>query len=284
MGILNKLKNVFFEEEYVEVEEEVKPKPAQVAKKIELPENNKKPDFKEIKEEKEETLEINEDKKESSFRFPMEFDEVDFKSEEPSKKEIVEEFIEEKEEIEEVKPIVIEHSYAGLYEGRDIKKEQKKDFKVSPIISPIYGVLDKNYKKEEIVSKREIRLTTKKTGKNVDLDSIRQKAYGDLTSDITTAFVEEEKEEEVPREEDLLLVLEDDEAPAVSKVTVGDAEEYFSDLGLEYNVDYKDNAKESTGKRRSKSKEEDTAEEKESNEEAENNLFDLIDSMYEDKE
>ena len=31
-----------------------------------------------------------------------------------------------------------------------------------------------------------------------------------------------------------------DDTPAVPKVTVGDAEEYFEDLGLEYNVDYKD--------------------------------------------
>ncbi len=28
--------------------------------------------------------------------------------------------------------------------------------------------------------------------------------------------------------------------PVVNKVTVADAEEYFDDLGLEYNIDYKD--------------------------------------------
>ena len=31
-----------------------------------------------------------------------------------------------------------------------------------------------------------------------------------------------------------------DDKPEVSKVTIGDAEEYFDDLGLEYNVDYTD--------------------------------------------
>ena len=28
--------------------------------------------------------------------------------------------------------------------------------------------------------------------------------------------------------------------PELDKITMGDAEEYFEDLGLEYNVDYKD--------------------------------------------
>lgn len=38
--------------------------------------------------------------------------------------------------------------------------------------------------------------------------------------------------------------LEDNEKPSIEKVTIGDAEEYFNDLGLEYNVDYKDSEKE----------------------------------------
>mgnify|MGYP003291551402 CR=1 FL=1 len=37
----------------------------------------------------------------------------------------------------------------GLYE----KKEDRTYFKPSPIISPIYGILDKNYKKEDVVAK-----------------------------------------------------------------------------------------------------------------------------------
>ena len=38
--------------------------------------------------------------------------------------------------------------------------------------------------------------------------------------------------------------MKEEEVPAISKITLGDAEEYFDDLGLEYNVDYKDSAKE----------------------------------------
>ena len=37
--------------------------------------------------------------------------------------------------------------YQGLYEGE--KKEKPSGFVPSPIISPIYGILNKNYKKEE---------------------------------------------------------------------------------------------------------------------------------------
>ena len=59
----------------------------------------------------------------------------------------------------------------------------------------------------------------------------------DLAADING---EEEKKakvvEEVKEEDNLLVDLSDDEKPTVSEVTVGDAEEYFNDLGLEYNI------------------------------------------------
>ena len=66
------------------------------------------------------------------------------------------------------------------------------------------------------------------------------------------------------------------DSPAVNKVTVGDAEEYFNDLGLEYNVDYKDNSTEKTSKT--------VSSEEKSDQPLENNLFDLLETMYEDKE
>ena len=65
----------------------------------------------------------------------------------------------------------------------------------------------------------------------VTLDTVRQKAFGI---------------ESVQEDDDLGLLydMKNDDAPAISKITLGDAEEYFDDLGLEYNVDYKDSAKE----------------------------------------
>ena len=113
----------------------------------------------------------------------------------------------------------------------------------------------------------------------------------------------EEEINEVVEDENLLYDLNDDTStPPVSKVTVGDAEEYFNELGLEYNVDYKDNAVEQNKKektRRSTVEEEsniddgivelideseEVMEEEEKSEGLESNLFDLIESMYDEKE
>ena len=189
----------------------------------------------------------------------------------------------------------LSHEY-GTYE-----KEKKPVFKPSPIISPIYGILDKNYKKEEIMPKREVHLSSY-SRERVTVDEVRRKAYGNLTDDLAADINgEEEKKakvvEEVKEEDNLLVDLSDDEKPTVSEVTVGDAEEYFNDLGLEYNIDYKDSSKErATGRRvtedydeEEKKKEEPVTDKKEESVVAtdpstDDNLFDLIDSMYEDED
>ena len=128
----------------------------------------------------------------------------------------------------------------GVYDSKD----DKDGFKPSPIISPIYGILDKNYKKEDVVTKKEVRITSNYTRRNMNVDDIRNKAYGkdkkeedkvELPADLEKA-VEEEKTDET-----LLVDLSDEkEKPEVKEITVGDAMEYFQDLGLEYNVDYVD--------------------------------------------
>ena len=121
---------------------------------------------------------------------------------------------------------------------------------------------------------------------------------------------EEKKEEqsEDNSEDNLLVDLSDEkEKPEVKQVTVGDAMEYFQDLGLEYNVDYVD----ASNKGNSSNTKEEATEAKqeedstpielpvvvednkditpievknEANDEVldDDNLFDLIDSMYKD--
>jgi len=100
------------------------------------------------------------------------------------------------------------------------KKEEKKVFKPTPIISPVYGVLDKNYHKEDIVSRTEF----KKVEKNVEpsIDSIRNKAYGTLEDELENTLFgnnsilfkkikEEEKEEVLEKiDEDVLTDLTED--------------------------------------------------------------------------
>lgn len=183
------------------------------------------------------------------------------------------------------------HEY-NIYE----KKEEKSYFKPSPIISPIYGILDKNYRKEDVVPKREVRLTSSFARDKVSVDDVRAKAFGssddnDLVkkNDVNPSF-------EVENDTNLLVDLSsDDDKPAVKDVTMGDALEYFQDLGLEYNVDYVDAGKKSTtGKREKNVYDDEVVSNSLDLEEVENkthdsidtddNLFDLIDSMYQDQE
>jgi len=301
MGVFDKIKNIFFEEEYVEVEEEIKPSKKEikkekvtVAKKIDLPEIKKEKPKEIVKEEdfeEEEDIVPVETKQENKFKFPMTFEEEDFKTEtieeelpRPTyKEEITRPLYKEEQKKEDVK-YIFENERVPLYEGREDKKD-KPIFRPTPIISPIYGILDKNYKKEEIVTKKPIVLSTSSSRK-MDLDQIREKAYGDLASDITASMEEKEEysdslEEDNDAKENTLYDLNIN-SPAVEKVTVGDAEEYFNDLGLEYNVDYKDNSIErATGRRTSKLEK---MEQEDDDASLENNLFDLIESMYDDKE
>jgi len=285
MGLLDKLKGVFFEEEYVE--EEIKPKKAKepIAKKIDLPENsavNKKEEVLEETEEIEETVEeSSEESKDHNFKFPINFEDEDFKQDTLVDIPIIKENYEEPQKVE---PVETENIYHRPYSTRDEKREVST-FKASPIISPIYGVLDKNYKKEEIVTKKEIHLSS--DPRKFDVDSVREKAYGDLASEITASIMDEE-------EKDIVYDLIEESSPAVASVTVGDAEEYFSDLGLEYNIDYEDNSTKASSVRRSTRKaivevvDDDEEIEEITNEETdevvEDHLFDLIDSMYEEKE
>lgn len=212
------------------------------------------------------------------------------------------------------------HEY-GTYD----KKDERTYFKPSPIISPIYGILDKNYKKEDVVQKKEIRLTTNYTRSNVSVDDIRNKAYGKKEED-KNEFSPRTFEIEDDDDDDLLVDLSDDKGkPEVKELTMGDALEYFQDLGLEYNVDYVDASKERTTPRRARDNYDDFLEEKESEDTPDNtkrvdeekskevekkvettsvveikdesknedtdvslddddNLFDLIDSMYQESE
>ena len=91
----------------------------------------------------------------------------------------------------------------------------------------------------------------------------------------------------------MIILTKESNKPEVNEVTVGDAEEYFNDLGLEYNVDYVDsstdkasNVEERKEKEEKIEKVEDKIEEKveDVKDDEDDNLFDLIDSMYEEKE
>ena len=313
MKLLDKLKNALFEEEYVEVEEkkEVKKKEKPIAKKIIVDEPKiKKSEKKEdvvVEEEKEEVSNTNKDFK---FKAILDDDFIDLdKPKKPESKNNPELLIKEKPKLEKNKEKITTSFYEpeipkskpyGNTKEPDIKmheygsaskQKEKKVFHPSPIISPIYGVLYQNYKKDEISTKKEVIITSSYKSKNIDVDSVREKAYGN-NDDIFEEELISNKRKETPleeteiKEEDSLLDISDDNTPSVAKVTMGDAEEYYSDLGLEYNIDYKDASHEKATGRRTDLKnftEDDGDIEKENNASIEDNLFDLIDSMYEEK-
>lgn len=162
MGLFDKLKNVFIEEdeeEYtapieVKKEEKVieKPKIEEVTVK-ETP----KPQVSDNTFSDRELLDIGE-----KFKFPIIFEEDDFK--------------EERKRTKSINVLEREHT---KYEP-EIKKEiksVKKTFKPSPVISPVYGVLDKNYSKDDIGTKDGL---VNDYDTKVDIDYVINKAYGEV--------------------------------------------------------------------------------------------------------
>lgn len=182
------------------------------------------------------------------------------------------------------------------------KKEEKSYFKPSPIISPIYGILDKNYSKEDIVPKREIRLTSSLAREKVSVDDVREKAFGKNEEPVSHRSRVDNNDPTFELEKDdtnlLVDLSSDDDKPSVKDVTMGDAVEYFQDLGLEYNVDYVDAGKKTSGRREKKvyddditidnfestEKKTEVVQKKNDDGDTDDNLFDLIDSMYQDQD
>ena len=303
MKLIDKLKNVFFEE--VPEDEDEEELPQTFAKKIEVP---KKPvEVKKIEPEmkreerhfslKEEPEEVKikeeipkEEEKEEEPTFPMMFDDDDFledkKMEEmdnslssPTSTVVYKQDDEEEKELYHGKKELsyIEsvrkpnYSYTKSY----YEEKETKGFKPSPIISPVYGVLDKNYRKEEVVTKKETKISV---GRNsFDLDTVRNKAFGKEDEEISDKKTREAKAKEVEEEKKIYDV--NNNKPQVNKVTLADADEYYNDLGLAYNVDYSDASRSNNNSTRT-SKYNMKNNKKEKNKDVDDNLFDLIDSMY----
>ena len=156
MGILDKIKNMFTEE----VEEEVKVE--QIKKDIikETVETAKV---------KEEELADFKFEVEESISKPVFFDDNDFRD--LNLDERHREKIEEKPKEKEI--------YGSKIQEPVI---EKKSFKPTPIISPVYGVLNKNYHKEDIVSRSDVKL--EKDVSISSIDAIRNKAYGTLEDEL----------------------------------------------------------------------------------------------------
>ena len=255
MGLLDKVKNLFTEEVEVEVEEkELKKKPKKQKIKKEKPMHVvEEPIQKEVikveipspKETRESRSEINsfveEETRDDDYKFPF-FDDDDFDviKEEPKKEE---------------KPHISE-----IYNP---PKEKKKVFTPSPIISPVYGFLDKDYQKEDIINKSDY------SSRRATVDELRAKAYGSLESDIETTlfgknrvtFEDTKDLKEVDKELDKI---EKEVSPKIEEPRHQKVDDDLTDL-LEAEM----------------AKPEKTEKKKKARKISDKELFSLIDSMYE---
>jgi len=189
MGIIDKLKNIFTEE----VEEDDEIKVEQIKKEvrsvpIESPSVTKK-EKEAVKEEiiEQPEAEVELPDAEEKQKPPVFFTDRDFEDLiAPKKRAEKHEPKEEPAIVEEKKKEEIPKPYGGNYSSTTIVKREKQVFKPTPIISPVYGVLDKNYHKEDIIDKNEAEYYSSADGLSVD--SIRNKAYGTLENDLEDAI------------------------------------------------------------------------------------------------
>ena len=202
MGLFNKIKDILFEDEEIEETETVKvnneKKEAKsevkrpIAEKIEpqrRPEVRPEPVREPIRETQQYrepayeppkvTRETNYNdlsdrdlfKSENTFPFP-DFDEEEFSStmNRQQKKPTTNVL-----EYEKKKKIEKKYDY-GRYERTETREVvEKKKFKPSPIISPVYGILNEDYKVEDIKD-----VTEENRNNNLDFNSVRKKAFGDI--------------------------------------------------------------------------------------------------------
>ena len=178
MGVLSKLKGIFYDEVIVEEPEEEIKKVDKIVKKevvVEEPVEEVKPKFdafEEMKEAKEEPVRSERElfRSERTFNFT----EFDDEEELPPRKTVL------TMEREREKPTIARSTQPVITPP---EPEKPKVFKPSPIISPVYGILDKDYKKEEIKSKTTVNPEPVKPKVTI-YDTVRRKAYGTLEDDL----------------------------------------------------------------------------------------------------
>lgn len=256
MGLLDKIKDLFvdevIEDEEVEVEE-----PA--SKKIyEEPKN-------ELPKVMRETISKTE-KKEETPNLDFSFDEL--KGAKPKKEFVPEEKPKESVPTTQPKfsfPIDLEEDYKPLKRNNvnilELEKEKKVEppkempkplypekeditkkskFRASPVISPVYGILDKNYKKEEVVEREEKDVSMKRPSKKVDFETVRKKAFGNLTDELKDNILCENCElyKEAQRinelkEDDLLYDMTID-SEKETPMTIEKAYDNYEEFGVAY--------------------------------------------------
>ena len=270
MKFLDKIKDLFMDEvdvdDELEIDEEVEEEKKEVVTKKEenvLPkvmretiEKESKLDLRTNLKSKEESIEKTQEKS-KSFNFPIDF-ELDVPSRNsrnnnnpqktvnnnptPVKKEPAAEKI-VSNPTRNINVLDFEKEAArkvsDLYStGKELIKEKPR-FKATPVISPVYGILDKNYKKEEVKERDEAPSLMKRPSKKVDFETVRKKAFGNLADEIKDNLLcencelyKEVKKISALKEDDLLydMTVDDEEKP----VTIEKAYDNYEEFGVAY--------------------------------------------------
>lgn len=151
----------------------------------------------------------------------------------------------------------------NIYNKPLASKEEPKKFRPSPVISPVYGVLGENYKKEDILPRASSEGTLPKI---MDVDNVRKKAFGILEQNMDTneALQDFKGDSEIPLEK-IDENLDEDIMGKTIKINVDDVKNELDKKEELKNPDIKANVKKD-------------------DEALEKDLFNLIDSMYETRE
>jgi hypothetical protein len=297
MAFLSKLKDIFYDKvEVDEPEEENESFDTLSTREV----REEKPLVREIKPKEDEEdekplIDLSDDKDDSfserdlfrnerTFNF-TEFDDTD---ELPPRKSVL--------DLEDTKPVVVQKTAV----------EPVKVFKPSPIISPIYGILDKDYKKEEVAERT---VTSEPLTSTVTTyDTVRRKAYGTLEDDLedtlnsmnkitTTSInikmeekpvkeakeVKEEINEKTQNIEDLITRIEETTNDIDRTLSIGQLEDTAELENFEEDNDAVIGGPEPEVEPKVEEKE-DELDRTMTDSTLEHDLFNLIDSMYDDKE
>lgn len=320
MGLFSKIANIFYDEVEEEVKEESpRPLPKQEVKEV----VKERPRIEEIKlrseEEKKEVKEVTpsiaspiysernlfKTQENKTFRFPiMDEDDEEVEEKPKSRASIYSESnsVSLNERVKSPERTVERNSFNFSTPRRESKEEIKKTeapkiFKPSPVISPVYGIQDKNYTKEEMMARREPLVINRDTT-DMNYDSVRRKAYGTLEDELEntlTKITNNEEElsktiEEVNKysEEENNKSIEDllNEIEVNKSMSVGEAEEMMKDAMEK--EEYLDASSIDNKFEKILSKDEKVKEDKDEDDgfdkTLEHDLFNLIDSMYEEKD
>ena len=249
MGLFDKIKDLFMDEvtdeEDFELEEENKnlyEEPKDILPKVmrdTIKKEEEKIKFEELKplkdeaKKEEEQTTINTEKK---FSFPIDFEEEVMPSRVSNRNVLVEKE-REKEIVKKENPKKV----AELYQKKEVVVEKPK-FKPTPVISPVYGILDKNYRKEEVIERTEENSTMKRPSKKVDFETVRKKAFGNLVDEIKEnlmcenceLYKEVKRISSIPSDDLLYDMMVEDDVKETEVVTIEKAYDNYEDFGVAY--------------------------------------------------